>query len=402
VARTSLRRTGTTLITVLISVLAVTADSAATGKYRVIHVFKGNPDGSQSRAPLVFDQKGNLYGTTVAGGADNAGTVFEMSPRSGGGWDETVLYSFKTDGKDGTAPAATLIFDKSGNLYGTTSAGGANENSGTVFELSPSGNGGWSETVLYSFDRSGGFQPTGALVFDQAGNLYGGTAFGGDQGWGIVYQLTPNGNGNWTETELASFGENGDGTSPDGTFVFDQAGNLYGTVFSGTENGGGLVFELTPNGKGWTENTIYTFESVDEPGAGVIFDQSGNLYGTALSNGGIGDGIVFELSPNGKGAWTEKVLYSFNGTDGKSPYGGLVFDRAGNLYGTTFEGGANGYGVIFKLAPDGKGGWTETVLHSFHGTPGANPWAGLILDASGNLYGTTAGTRKGCAFEITP
>jgi uncharacterized repeat protein (TIGR03803 family) len=189
--------------------------------------------------------------------------------------------------------------------------------------------------------------------------------------------------------------------------VFDQRGNLYGTFLSGGNDGTGAAFQLTPNGDGtWSETVLHRLDGSDDcnPLAGPIFDQAGNLYGTTgIFCGTHKSGTVFELTPDEKGNWTEKTLHVFKGKDGRSPYSGLIFDQAGNLYGTTFQGGAYGYGTVFKLTPS-HGSWTETVLHSFRDRPGANPWASLALDAAGNLYGTTAGFGKtsGCVFEITP
>lgn len=373
----------------------------AANRYKVLYKFKGGADGGSTRGAVIFDQSGNLYGTTTDGGAGGAGKVFKLAPNGSGRWTETVLYSFKNDGTDGNTPLSGLIFDQAGNLYGTTAGGGAKGNYGTVFQLTPNSGGTWTENVLHSFDVSDGYEPyTGNLIFDQSGNLYGGTNLGGLYGNGVVFQLIPNGDGTWTENVLYSFGT--EGTSPIANLIFDQKGNLYGTAFSGGTDGAGAAFELTPNGGGtWTENVLHWFTGRDECAlsAGLIFDQSGNLYGTAGSLCGTGkSGTVFELTPNGSGGWTETVLHSFKGRDGRSPYAGLVFDQSGNLYGTTFQGGAYGYGTVFKLTPNGKGSWTESVLHSFADRPGASPWAGVIFDSAGNLYGTTAD----CVFEITP
>jgi uncharacterized repeat protein (TIGR03803 family) len=408
--RTALQTLRATLVVLFILITVLASPAGAASKYKVLYAFKGGADGEETRGGVVFDQKGNLYGTTLAGGAGGIGTVFQLTPKASGRWTENVLYSFKQDGQDGNGPFAGLIFDPKGNLYGTTAGGGANGNYGTVFQLTPNGDGTWSENVLHSFAGQDGYEPsTGSLIFDQNGYLYGGTNLGGPYGYGVVFQLIPNGDGSWSENVLHSFGSGYDGTSPVAPLIFDQTGNLYGTAYSGGQTGGGIAFQLTPNGQGWNENVLYSFSESKGgggalPTAGLIFDGAGNLYGTASADGADNGGTVFELSPDGKGGWTEQALYTFKGKDGESPYAGLIFDKAGNLYGTTFKGGVYGYGVVFKLTPNGNGGWTETVLHSFRDRPGANPWASLVFDSAGNLYGTTAGTgkTKGCVFEITP
>jgi len=278
---------------------------------------------------------------------------------------ESVLYSFcaHSNCTDGVSPAAGLAFDQNGNQYGTTFFGGAGE-VGVVFKLTPKG----KETVLYSFcphfdNCPDGQLPQAGLVFDQKGNLYGTTSAAGTHcgGCGTVFKLTPKGE----ETVLHSFGVGSDGFDPRAGLVFDQKGNLYGTTSAGgTRCGGcGTVFKLTPKGE---ETVLHSFgvgSDGFDPRAGLVFDQKGNLYGTTFSGGAHGDGIVFKLTPNGK----ETVLYSFCGrtncTDGGYSAAGLVFDQKGNLYGTTFSGGAHGDGIVFKLTPNGK----ETVLYSFCG-----------------------------------
>jgi len=335
------------------------------------------------------------------------------------GWagTEKVLYSF-AGGTDGINPFDGLVADKAGNLYGTTQSGGA-IGLGTVFELSPSSGGSWTEKILYSFcsqppNCADGNGPTGGLIFDQSGNLYGTTGFGGneacDGGCGTVFELSPNSDGTWTETVLHSF--NGtDGYDPTNSLlIFDKAGNIYGTTQVGGAYGGGTVFKLNAG----SETVLYSFCSASNCSdgygleAGVIFDKSGNLYGETYGGGAYGDdGTVFKLSPSSDGGWKETVLHSFRGPDGSSPIGGLVFDKEGNLYGSTYSGGANNDGEVFKLARS-KHGWKETVLHSFKGLgyDGDYPYDALILDKSGNLFGTTSSggdcTRCGTVFELKP
>src|ERR1039458_2304305 len=260
---------------------------------------------------------------------------------------ETVLHSFHNNGTDGFGPYyAGLIFDAAGNLYGTTlyggSYGGAPGTGGTVFELTPAAGGGWTEKVLYSFGNvadADGANPFAGLVFDAAGNLYGTTYAGGTYRNGTVFELTPAAGGGWTEKVLHNFNNNGtDGATPLAGLILDAVGNLYGTTQVGGTYNYGTVFELTPvAGGGWTEKVLHTFNGTDgfEPSAGLIFDAAGNLYGTA--------GVVFELTPVAGGGWTEQVL-----NNGAGP-GGLIFDAAGNLYGTTLEGGTYGLGTVFEL-----------------------------------------------------
>jgi uncharacterized repeat protein (TIGR03803 family) len=403
---------------IVIAVFMLTSGAWAQSAYKTLYKFKGGKDGNFSQANLIFDPAGNLYSTTTSGGA-GYGTVFELTPNQDGSWTESVPYSF-TGGEDGANPFAGLIFDQAGNLYGTTHAGGA-AGSGTVFELTPNADGSWTESVLHSFTGSDGAYPVGGVILDAAENLYGMTTDGGASGNGTVFKLTPNGDGSWTENVLHSFNGGSDGSYPDhGSLAFDASGNLYGATADGGKGscgiwapGCGTIFELTPNSDGtWTEQVLHRFSGKDgaNPEPTLIFDNLGNLYGTTLRGGTYGVGNVFELMPNGDGSWKEKVLHQFKGGSW-GPWAGVTFDQSGNLYGTTLEGGnlsscnGAGCGVVFKLTPKPTGGWRETVLHTFADHPGAAPVASLIFDAAGNLYGTTYGDGSktfGSVFEITP
>jgi uncharacterized repeat protein (TIGR03803 family) len=374
----------------------------AIAQETVLYNFTGGSDGSTALAPLISDSSGNLYGTTEYGGAYANGTVFELTPQAGGSWTETVLHSFG-NGSDARNPWDGVIFDALGNLYGTTYSGGTYK-FGTVFELSPQAGGGWTETVLHNFKAGDGQQPTGSLIFDNAGNLYGTTGQGGAFGEGVVFKLSPQPGGTWTETVLHSFNPSGpDGQVPTCTLIFDTAGNLYGTTGYGGTFGHGTVFELSPNSSGgWTEKRLANFSNSGNspyyPTAGLVFDAAGNLYTTTFYGGFYSDGTVVELSPKAGGGWTAKVIHNFNGTDGHEPFDSLIIDSSGNLYGTTYAGGANGGGVAFELSPKAGGGWTEKTLHSFAGTgttDGGYPYASLMFDASGNLYGTTSANGTG-------
>jgi uncharacterized repeat protein (TIGR03803 family) len=295
-----------------------------------------------------------------------------------------IIHLFK--GPDGSVPTGSLIFDSSGNLYGTTVDGGAH-NYGTVFELSPSA-GQWEESVLYSF---AGYPadldtPLGALTFDASGNFYGTASNEATNSQGGVFELKPSGNG-WQETVLYNF-TGSDGSNPyTSNVVLDSKGNLYGTTLFGGESDAGVVFELKFSSGSWTESVLYSFTGGADgggPASGVIFDMAGNLYGTTV-NGGIGScgggcGTVFELASS-MGNWTLSVLHEFNNPqnkdDGQWPFAGLVFDSAGSLYGTTYQGGIYGNGMVFKLSQSGDE-WKRATLHSFDNKDGQEPYAGVI------------------------
>ena len=402
-----------TLFTVALAIFSVavfvTGASAAVHE-TVLYSFGSGTDAAYPEAGLVFDAHGNLYGTTYSGGAHGKGTVFELSPGNGG-WTETVLHSFPHDSSDGYYPYASLIVDVVGNLYGTTTRGGA-YGYGMVFELSPGSGGSWTETVLHNFAYNGadGIYPFAGLIFDAAGNLYGTTYGGGPHGHGTVFELSP-GSGGWTEAVLHSFNNNGsDGYDPDASLVFDGDGNLYGTTYSGGALGKGTVFELSSGHGGWTETVLHSFphDSTDgyNPFAGLIVDGAGNLYGTTVYGGSTGNwGTVFELSPGGSGgSWTETVLQNFDFVLGAQPYAGLTFDQFGHLYGTTYGVGTFP-GVVFELVSDWEWGWLFNELYGFNNGSGMYPRGSLVFDRNGNLYGTTVGGGTyghGTVFEVSP
>ncbi len=407
--------TGFTLaLSMLAMATLLSTTNAAAQSEKFLHSFSNTGrDGNQPRAGLVFDAAGNLYGTTSLGGTAGVGTVFELSPRSGGGWSSRTLHSF-TNGKDGNTPYAGLIIDAAGNLYGTTLFGGV-FGFGSVFEMTPT-SGGWTEKVIYSFHESNdGIFPYAGLTMDAAGNLYGTTRESTSADQGTVFELSPTSSGAWTEKILVSF-NGSNGASPLGGVIFDSAGNLYGTTEEGGAYGYGTVFEMSPSSGGWSETVLYSLNNngVDPlyPFAGLTIDSAGNLYGTAVDGAAFGGGAVFELSPSG-GTWNESIVHAFNynnNFDGINPEASLTVDSAGNLYGTTNLGGncsvTFGCGTVFKLAPS-SGSWTETILHNFGSTgiDGQQPEAAVILDSSGNLYGTTkaGGTfGDGTVFEIKP
>lgn len=335
---------------------------------------------------------------------------------------EKVLYSFCGDNwpncTDGANPYAGLIFGADGNLYGTTTYGGS-VGSGTIFQLMPSANGQWAENVIHSFAGDDGFSPLASVVFDPAGNLYTTAAAGGTRDGGTVVELMPGSDNTWTEKILYDFKSGGDGGKagfqPAAEVILDVAGNLYGTTEYGGRGGQdcdqyycGTAFMLTTGSKGERTAKVmhsFTARGGNMPVAGLIGDASGNLYGTASAGGRVGGrGIVFRLRPDGSNKWRGSTLHGFSGKDGASPYARLISDSAGNLYGTTSTGGAydpcgsHPCGTIFELSPGQNGGWTFKVLHSFgKGSDGFYPQASLILDGAGNLYGTTSeGGGTGC------
>lgn len=333
--------------------------------------------------------------------------------------EQTTIYTFK--GKtDGGQPSSGLIADAAGNLYGTTIAGGSctltQKGCGTVFELSPSSSGTWTETVLHTFAGGvdGWYAATG-LVFDSSGNLYGATSGGGGStaclnGCGIIYELSPSSTGAWTETILYTFPTQG---PPAGDLITDTAGNLYGALGRGGANALGSVFELSPGSSGWTFTTLFSFSATtgNLPTSGVISDAAGNLYGTAYEGGDItsnygcgsigGCGVVYRLTNTSTG-WRYAQLYVFHGPNGSGPSGGLVFDSGGNLFGTTVHGGTPtccGFGVVYRLSPAAEGLWKETLLHSFtNTTDGDSPNASLIIDSASTLFGTS----NSYAFRVSP
>ncbi len=398
--------------------------------FRVIHAFDIS-DGWYPDAGLTIDQAGNLYGTTDYGGNDSGnchpmgycGTVFKLN-HHGSGWVLSELYRFD-GGDDGYNPEARVVFGPDGKLYGTAVSGGS-DGYGIVFSLQPpasackSASCPWTEKVLFSFHLAGtGWEPIGDLAFDVAGNIYGTTFYGPlnnceGEGCGVLYELTQSG-GVWTESILHQFTGGPDGEFPT-SVILDNAGNLYGTAQGDPYNhlNPGLIFQFVPSGGSWTENVLHQFQfqgtGGDGPVGGLIFDAARNLYGSTVSGGYYGAGTVYELSPSGN-YWLFSSLSSFvrgGAYYPEGPLGALIMDGAGNLYGTTATDGAYGYGAVFKLAPS-NGGWIYTSLYDFTGGSDGEGPRNVVMDASGNLYGiTTYGGNNACqggcgvVFEITP
>jgi len=390
------------------------------GHETVLHAFTGFTDGADPVAGVILDAAGNLYGTTMKGGAGNGGIVYRLDTSG----QEIVLHSFCAANprrcKDGAMPESGLIPDSHGAFYGTTTSGGPSGAAGVVYKVDAAGH----YQVFYAFGASG-YEPAGGVIRDSFGNFYGTTSSGGTSNAGVVYELDTAGN----QTVLYTFTGAGDGGNPTASLVRDLAGNLYGTTSKGGANNEGVVYKVDMSGQ---ETVLHTFTGGSDGGypyAGVILDSAGNLYGTASSGGSTRLGVAFKLDASGQervlrtfpagtgcapfagvivsggslygttynggsanagtvyklSAGQHKVLYSFSGgTDGGYPYTSVVGDAAGNLYGTTFAGGAFNAGTVYKLDPSGK----ETVLYSFPDGAG-DPYGGVILDAAGNLYGTT-------------
>ena len=428
----------------LVVILSMATTASAEWKEKVLYSFQGGNDGAYPGGGVVFDQQGNLYGVTQAGGPPSCapignycGTVYELSPpvKQGDPWTKTQLYMFK--GKkynDGESPDG-LIIDTAGNLYGVTAYGGTGgcvllgvpAGCGTVYELSPpkTRGGQWTYTILYSF-KSGkdGYLPGGNLVFDGACNLYGATDFGGGKGTicdpyyqycRTVFELSPpkTKGGNWTEKVLHSFAGGTDGANPNGGLILDGKGNVYGTTAGGGGTGCqgpgcGTAFELKSAAKpggARTEKMLHVFTGGDDgagPNGGLIFDAKGSLYGSAGGGGTQEVGVVFKLAARSNGRWVESVLHDFTfDKGGRNPWGPVTFDSSGNLYGTAHAAASDKFGgLVFALKPAGHGKWPYTVLYNFGGAPdGAYPISALVLDKGGNLYSTTEGGGTGQACQ---
>jgi uncharacterized repeat protein (TIGR03803 family) len=446
-----------------VAALAVTLilmpNSWAASREKVLHTFDIATAGFPASG-LAMDANGSLYGTTFRGGLGTCplgcGVVFKLTKNNQGGVTYSILHSFVGFASDGGAPSGAPIVDNAGNVYGTATEGGKGD-CGVVYRLSPTAGGAYKEAILHSFNRfakrnDDGCDPESYLVSDAAGNLYGTTNKGGgggvngtfcDNGCGSVFKLTPNGDGTYTESVIHSFpGTKGnkDGQNPVGGLVFDSAGSLWGSTQGGGSVGDGAVFELTPNSDGtYTESTLYSFTGAStgfEPNTDLVIDKAGNLYGTT-TNGGLnhGNGVVFKVTPQAGGGVKESIIHTFNRCnlnvcpDGLFPFNGLTIDANGTLYGTVFLGGGAGTqcgsppnlgcGIVYKLTPNAQGKFTEKVLYRFQGfADGALPEDDrLVIDASGNIFGTASegGNSIAChssgefdpggcgvVFEVTP
>jgi uncharacterized repeat protein (TIGR03803 family) len=375
----------------------------------LVYSFAGNADGGYTDTEVVMDHAGNLYGTSVQGGIYGGGTVFQVTPDG----VHTVLYNF-TGGTDGGEPYKGVTLDAQGNLYGTavTGGGGSCEGGcGVLFELLNS-SGTWTFHVIHTFTGGfDGFGPGSPVAFDSSGSLYGTTPTGGGSGVGVVYRMSPNGTGGWTFRVIHTFtgGADGSGGSASALLV-DKDGKLYGTCTVGGVHGFGTVYRMFFSNSQWYFQTLYAFKDSPDgalPYGGLVLDKAGNFYGTTYYAGAYDLGTVFRLR-RAKGQWIEDVIHSFKGDlAGDSPIGSLVADADGNLYGTTSEGGAAtcSCGVIYKMTHTSSG-WTESVVYRFPGTP--NPgfaYNGMIRDQDGNFYGATVhggASNDGAIYKFTP
>jgi uncharacterized repeat protein (TIGR03803 family) len=375
------------LIVSLLSVFVPIASAAPT--FKTLIIFDGTNGGAPVDTPLVQGTNGNLYGTTLGGGTQNSGTVFEIT-RAG---KLKTLYSFcsQTNCTDGSLPYGGLVLGRDGNFYGTTSQGGANGTWGTVFRITPSG----TLTTLHSFSGTDGFNPAAPMILASDGNFYGITQNGGTNGFGTIFKLTQAG----TFSTLYDFGSS-DGFFLNGPLVEGPDGNFYGTAESGGANGFGTIFQVTPGG---SFTTFFSFNSTDgsAPASGLLSASDGNLYGTTYEGGSSpkcpnGCGTAFKITTSG----TLTTLHDFDLTEGANPIAALIQATDGNFYGTTYGGGTANWGVVFKMTPGG----TVTTLHSFQGTDGAQPYGPVAQATSGNLYGTstngTGSANQGTVFAV--
>lgn len=407
--------------------------ATAADKFKVLHAFTPNQgDGGWPNGKLTLAPDGSFYGVTNLGGSLGIGTVYRLRPSPSGGWTETVVHSFGTSpgGSDGAFPGGSLFLDSAGNLYGTTTASPTAW--GTVYRLSTKSK---ALSVLHTFcgwQCGDGATPLDAPILDVAGNVYGPACCG--VGEGIVYKLKAK---SWEESILNDFSQPpNDGTAPSGQLVSDSSGNLYGVTMwiTSTYAGGGTVYELVRGSQTpWKRVVLHRFPASSSDGtwtkdAQLVRDRAGNLYGATLAGGGlkacnidtnpVGCGTIFELSPGHNGQWVETILYRFKGGALGNYPNGIIFDNAGNIYGTTTSGGDQsglcnyggrygGCGIVYKLTPH-SGEWKLTVLHTFHYTDGTLPEDALTFDAKGKLYGTTVdggpnrAQDQGVVFQITP
>jgi uncharacterized repeat protein (TIGR03803 family) len=412
------------------AVMLVLVEGAWAGsKYKVLYTFGSLPDGQNPNPGLVLDSAGNLYGATYLGGdsqgvdcgGPGCGTIFKLAPNADGSWTESIVYDFSGTG---SAFPGGLIFDPSGNLYGTTQVGPADGEGGTgsVFEFNPNPDGSWTYNLLFAFvTLINGTYPNYALVFDSAGNLYGSTLEGGQYDCGVIFQLSPNADGSWTQTVLYAFTCGADGSWPVGALVLDKKGNLYGaTGFGGIGNcngrGCGTIFSLTKNSDGtWAYHALYSFTGEADggnPAAGLSF-YGGNLYGSTQFGGDptCNCGVLFALARNSAGGWSEQVFHTFTtGKDGMYPETALKFDAAGNLYYVSESLAAGDFGAILELVLRPK--LHLSLLHRFVGQTAGSAPNDIVFDGAGNIYGTTYQggllncglNHEGCGvvFKITP
>ena len=399
----------------LACMLTVIACLPAHGQtFSVLQSFAGGSTGAEPTAGLISDARGNLYGTTSASmvGQNGPGNVYRLT-KGQSGWPLSALAVFGQSMQDGYQPHSRLTIGPDGAFYGTTLFGGDDQSCGgggcgTVFRIDPAAS--FAHTIIYQFSYSSGARPLSELTFDSAGNMFGTTTAGGSNLGGTVFELTRQGN-QWTYSAIYSFSGPSDGAEPVGGLIFDSAGNLFGTTLQGgSDCYCGVAFELSPSAGGWSYRVLQVFDDSSGlwPSGGLVIDSAGNLFGTTSAGGpgqNGGAGTVFELSPSGNN-WIFSTIYAFPylGGSGEGPFAPVLLDTAGNLYGTTYATGSNFLGSVFKLTPT-NGGWAFSSLHDFSGYDGEFPLGNLLMDSSGNIYGTTYGggaNGLGAVWEFTP
>ena len=386
----------------------VTSGAAQAQSLQVLYTFTGELDGAQPYSGVTRDRFGNLFGTTHSGNqGTNWGNLYELQSRNGH-WVFRALSLF-----DGALESG-VVFGPNGTLYGTSPNNISHYPHGYVYNVRPPINAfchsvicSWDQTILYGFSGGNdGWAPRfGSIIFDQAGNMYNTTSLGGANGVGVVFEMSPSGSG-WSEQPIYTF-SGPDGAKPYSGVIFDGTGNLYGTTTQGGQHNQGAVYELTPSGGGWTQQVLYSFQGTSDgatPTGTLVQDTAGNLYGTTITGGSGGGGTVFELSPSG-GSWNFNLLYSFTGGANCGPWGALSFDAQGNLVGATVCDGANNDGNVFRLTNSG-GTWTYSSVYDFTGgNDGRFPYCSVVFDSAGDMYGTAYGGgtyNKGTIWEITP
>ncbi len=403
---------------IFLASLLLAAPAWGASTFKVLHSFGASGDGNTPFAGPTLGADGNLYGTLSSGGIlsgcgqKGCGVVYQLVPGQGGAWSENVLHKFIQS--EGGNPYSTIAIDGRGALYGTNLYYGP-AGCGTAFQLSGS-QGNWTQNTLHAFTCGNDGGSSYGVSLDKTGHLYGTAYEAGLYGDGVVFSLSPLNIHSWFEIVVHAFaGGNNDGNAPAGNVIFDDSGSIYGTTYEGGPRLTGTVYKLTRgSGAHWNEKILYVFQGQPfgggadgaNPVAGVVMDAAGNLYGATDYGGASSVGTVFKLAPNGDGTYTESVLYTFHdGQDGGHPYGGVIVDSSGNLYGTT-TGHSGSFGTVYKLTPTSNGPWTETILYQFQGgNDGAIPYGGLAMDSAGNLYGTTGFGGQyggGVLFEVTP
>jgi uncharacterized repeat protein (TIGR03803 family) len=403
------------LVLTILSLAALSLASTGTASAQTLTTLAGfnGTDGANPYAGLIADPSGDLFGATVYGGASGYGAMFEL-PKTSSGYASTPTILVSLNGTNGAITTgtleATLVADAFGNLLGTTYAGGTS-GEGTVFEIVKTSTGYASTpTTLVNFNGTNGANPFAGLIADANGDLFGTTYQGGASGDGTVFEIAKTSTGYAsTATTLVSFNVT-NGANPVGGLMADAGGDLLGTTQLGGASNDGTVFEIAKTSTGYasTAATLVSFSGANgaNPYAGLVADANGDLFGTTNAGGASNEGTVFEIAKTSSGyAGTATTLVSFNGENGANPFAGLIVDGHGNLFGTNNAGGPSDYGTVFEVAKTSSGyANTPTVLVNFDGANGANPQAGLVADVNGNLFGTTyngGASGVGTVFELT-